>query len=132
MVIKVAHYLLLAFTFLACSPEHVLPNKKPKNPNLKDLPVNYQTVKNELLLRYCLECHSVGSESQANKLPFFPYSAILQDERGRWDAPAFRSRVIRAVTRADKHRMPPPGEQALSTAEINFLIEWIDAGKPEF
>jgi hypothetical protein len=56
---------------------------------------------------------------------------LIKGER-RWQAPGVSSKVIESVTRTDGEVMPPPEtKDKLNESEIQFVIKWIDAGKPE-
>jgi hypothetical protein len=105
--------------------------RQPRPPIL-DMPLNYQTLKSEILDPVCWRCHNADSESSAKSILFDPYSELMSDPVQRWSSPAAQSKIIRSVTRNDKHRMPPPTEgDALTSDEIEFIVRWIDAGKPE-
>lgn len=97
---------------------------------VRDWPLNYQTLQSRILARYCTRCHHVGGKGQA--VLFEPYATLIADNHLRWEAPAATSKIIRALTRNDRHRMPPPGDgEALTQDEVDFIGRWIDAGKPE-
>ena len=103
----------------------------PEVPELRDMPLNFETLKSRILDPRCVHCHSPTSSSKANSLPFDSYEAIANDPRGRWSAPGASSRIFRSMTRSDKFRMPPPEySDSLSKEEIDFIVRWIDAGKP--
>lgn len=103
------------------------------NPPIDDLPLNYQTLKSKILDPRCSKCHCPESDCQANLVLFEPYGNLENDPQTRWSSPASQSRVIRALTRADKFRMPPPGDSdPLPVDYIDFITRWIDAGRPEF
>jgi hypothetical protein len=112
-------------------PECTAPTPPPTPIN--NLPLNYQTLKAKILGPRCVSCHCPDCDSNAHTILFEPLSELAGDSQNRWSSPAIKSRVIRALTRSDKHRMPPPNNSdPLSAIEIEFVTRWIDAGKPEF
>jgi hypothetical protein len=104
------------------------PDKIP----IEDMPLNYQTLKTQILVPKCERCHSPNSDSTAKDKLFDPYDLIANDPVNRWSSPAAQSKIIRSLTRKDKFRMPPPDDSdALTPNEIDFISRWIDAGRPE-
>jgi hypothetical protein len=102
-------------------------------PPLTDSPLNYQIAFDRILRPKCVKCHNPEDESDASVILFFPYNEIIKGER-RWMTPGRTSKVIISVTRKDEDIMPPPppeGGEPLTNDEIDYLIRWIDAGKPE-
>jgi hypothetical protein len=105
------------------------------------MPVTYETLLTKILQPKCLMCHTekppVGEEDAADFL-FTPYAAIVGDPSmdRQWAAPGAGSRVVKFLTRTDDKRMPPPDAPGavanpLSQDEVDFIIKWIDAGRPE-
>ena len=91
---------------------------------------SYSTLKSAILDSKCLSCHCADVTCEANLVLFSPYQNLIDGKL--WLAPAAQSRVIRALTRTDKHRMPPPASSdALPADEIAAIAQWIDAGNPE-
>lgn len=107
-------------------------NQGPSIP-IDRLPLNYQTLKNEILLPRCIHCHNASDTTDAGAILFSPYSELRLGER-RWSIPAAQSKVVRLLRSTDvEERMPPPESGvALDEDEIQFIERWIDAGKPEF
>ncbi len=130
-------FILGTLLLSACSASHVLNSNVVDKKFDKTLPLNYQTVYAEILDRKCANCHGAGSSSKANGKPFAPYATMAEvnppEKPDLMSTPASKSRMYRAITRLDKHRMPPPTIAGpLTQDEIDFIAEWIDAGKPEF
>ena len=99
----------------------------------KTQPLNYQTLKVNLIDVKCLGCHNIASTPELCRANFETYENLIDDCRGVWDPPGISSIVHRALTRGGKNRMPPPRVgPALSDDEIDFIVRWIDAGRPEF
>lgn len=127
----------IAFTLSACGkPVHIPAlniEAPPPQKKIEDAPVNYQTLRDYILEPHCSTCHSPDSPSPANSILFAPYQTLAGATPARWESPAESSRIIRTLTRTDKFRMPPPtAGDGLSESEIDFVVKWIDAGKPEF
>jgi hypothetical protein len=100
------------------------------------LPLNYETLKTKILLPKCVLCHnSSGEDWDAAQIPFTSFAEITSGEYSNyWSAPAANSKVIEEVTETDGEiGMPPPDSkvQPLTPEEIDFIVRWIDAGKPE-
>lgn len=102
------------------------------NTPIELMPLNYQTLMTKVLQPKCVKCHNPDSEDlEAAGLLFYPYSEITKRSR-LWAGPGKSSKIIRSVTRADDEQMPPPSEGAPLTAqEVDFIIRWIDAGRPQ-
>lgn len=122
---------LVAF-ILSCN-EHIDKQSLPPPPEkpVSEWPLNYQSLQSRILAPRCSRCHSVGG--RASSVLFEPYATLIADNHKRWEAPGLKSKIVKTLTRPDKFRMPPSGEgQALSDEEVDFIVRWIEAGKPEF
>jgi hypothetical protein len=111
-----------------------LPNQKDKKPEvpIEQMPLTYSTLLERILKPRCITCHNSENTTEAAEILFYPYEAILKDNRFRWKAPGVQSRIYKVLTRDDEERMPPPEDSGpLSEAEVQFIVKWIDAGKPQ-
>lgn len=111
----------------------------PPSPDLTPielLPLNFDNLFTRIIQPKCISCHD--SDGDAYLYPFYPYAMILDEDMGSgsdWKAPGVKSKVIRFVTKADddENLMPPVDSkiERLTPQEIDYIIRWIDAGKPE-
>jgi hypothetical protein len=105
-------------------------DKKTELP-IEQMPINYSSLLERILKPRCIGCHNVDNETEAASTLFFPYEEIAKD-RYNWKAPGTNSKIARLLRKTDDDRMPPPEEGApLSESEIQFVIKWVDAGKPK-
>ena len=119
---------VLVSTLPECQQATVAPPVAVPVPLLNQ-PLTYQTLLTQILQPRCLKCHNVNDLSDASAFLFFPYPEIQTDTRD-WTAPGAASRVVRMLTRTDEHRMPPPDDsEPLSAEQIQFVIQYLDAGK---
>lgn len=114
----------------AGGPARITPIPPPggEGPVLEPLPADpsFADIRKRILKPSCLECHSPGGEAEDDPLD---YDSLLADELvvpGDVD----RSKIIRAVTRTDKKRMPPlkDGYGPLSPEKLEMLRNWIARG----
>jgi hypothetical protein len=95
------------------------------------LPITYTNLLERILKPRCITCHNAQNTTEASGVLFYPVGEILK-ERISWKAPALSSKVIAKLTASDEFRMPPPESGLpLSEAEVKFIMNWIDLGKPE-
>ena len=99
---------------------------------IESMPLNYQTLLTKIIQPKCIKCHNPDYEDiDAAGMLFFPYNEINRRTR-LWAAPGAKSKIIHILTRNDSDVMPPPeAGPRLTSQEIEFIIRWIDAGKPE-
>ncbi len=105
------------------------------------MPLNFKTLKERILAPKCTECHSVLNsnvdEFDASLIPFDNYSDIASGDNSKyWAAPGAESKVNKEVTYnhdTEDDGMPPKRSKAarLTLQEMDFIVRWIDAGKPE-
>ena len=82
-----------------------------------------------LLKKYCGGCHN--SEDREGKLSLETFAEL---QRGGDSGPALlpgqsqSSRLVRVLTGQSKLRMPPEGNVAPSSEEIEILRAWVDSG----
>jgi len=101
------------------------------------MPLNYETLNTRILQKKCLSCHTDDSDSDAKDYPFYPYQALVDEGMSgyEWRPPAIKSKVYRDITASDDDDdlMPPldSGQSRLNQNEIDFIVRWIDAGRPE-
>ncbi len=101
------------------------------------MPLNYETLNTRILQKKCLSCHTSDSKNDAKDYPFYPYQALIDEAQSglEWAPPAIKNKVYRDITApdGDDNLMPPPeSKQArLTQEEINFIVRWVDAGRPE-
>lgn len=99
---------------------------------IEQMPLNYKTLVSKVLQPKCINCHNPDSEDfDAAEILFYPYSEIVNNSR-LWAGPGKSSKIVRSLTRNDEDRMPPPQEGGpLTRQEVEFVIRWIDAGRPQ-
>lgn len=116
----------------ACKGVADNPQEGPENTPIEQMPLTYQTLMTKILQPKCLKCHSPDSDDlEAAGLLFYPYSEITKRSR-LWAGPGKTSKIVRSFTRTDGEQMPPPQDGApLTPQEVEFVIRWIDAGRPE-
>ena len=91
------------------------------------MPLTYDTVYSRILKKKCSSCHSeTGSEGW---LKFYPYSEIEKNAKF-WKTPGESSKMVRLM---GQQQMPPldSGIEQTTPDEINFIIDWINAGMPQ-
>ena len=94
------------------------------------MPLNYQTLKTQILEPKCLKCHSEKENKEDENILFTSYKALTA--ASEWNAPAEKSVVYDEIS--DESDGMPPAEDStprLTPDEIEFVKKWIDAGKPE-
>jgi len=105
----------------------------PEDPPLNQAPLNYQTLLRRILQPKCIKCHNADSEDlEAAGVLFAPYSEILSREQ-LWEGPGSTNKLVQTLITEDEDKKMPPttsDTQALTTDEIQYIIRWIDAGKP--
>lgn len=108
------------------------PRLAPETP-IAQMPLNYQTLRDRIIVRRCQQCHNPTDQTDAGVILFSTYADLMDGEH-RWSEPAAESKVVRLLRTEDlEERMPPPeAGAALAEDEIQFIERWIDAGKPEF
>lgn len=97
---------------------------------ISEMPLVYNTVLTEVLQKKCMVCHNPqGDDFDATQYLFFPYAEINNNIKW-WQGPGDRSKIIRIMARGD---MPPAdsGVPAVTPEELDFIVNWIDAGRPE-
>jgi len=119
---------LLVFFFLGSLASAAPPPEIVSPPMTAD-ELTYEVLFTRVLQPRCLSCHCPDITCDANDYLFTPYQNLLATKL--WQPPAAMSRVIKAVTRTDKHRMPPPNAGSpLSEDDVDLIARWIDAGNP--
>ncbi|GIL17944.1 MAG: hypothetical protein FMNOHCHN_03602 [Ignavibacteriaceae bacterium] len=114
----------------ACADQAPGSGQTPEPP-LEEMPLTYQTVYSRILQPQCVRCHNIDDTTSAAGILFYPYEELMKKEK-LWRAPGASSKLVKSLRRMDDKRMPPlkdgPG---LTEKEIQFVIRWIDAGKPK-
>lgn len=101
-------------------------------PPLPRLAANFDSIKANIFVPKCLNCHSTGGH--ASHIPLNTRDDLLNSPRELvLPHNAEESGLVIAVIRTDQRRMPPPesGLPALSENEIFFIKEWINQGASE-
>ncbi len=117
---------------VASLPECLPSTPKNKIDPIQNQPLSYKIMLSEILGRRCLTCHNMDEPSDAAKVLFDDYDRIMEDTK-HWQAPGNTSTVFQRLTDKTDKRMPPPdknGNPPLTPEEINYIVRWIDAGKP--
>jgi hypothetical protein len=126
-------------TALPVLPDPIKPPEPSTDPNipLKDAPLDYETLYSRIFQPKCTKCHWEGGESGAANLPVFPAERFVSHKT--WfkkdeDSPGGQqSKLIFAVTRTDREKMPPPPkpndpegkDNTLTSEEVDYLNRWI-------
>ena len=97
---------------------------------IQNQPLSYQVLLTQILQPYCIKCHNANDPSNASMYIFNPYSAMQADTKN-WNAPGASSVAAQKLQATDNTRMPPLPNAALTAEQINYIIRWIDAGKPQ-
>ncbi len=102
------------------------------------MPLNFETLKTKIIEPKCLFCHNPkGEDWEAALVSFETYADITTGEYSKyWDAPAIQSKVYDEITYHQETKtngMPPNDSKTarVTKSEIDFIVRWIDAGKPE-
>lgn len=105
----------------------------PEELPLSQSPLNYQTLLRRVLQPKCIKCHNADSEDlEAAGVLFAPYSEILSREQ-LWEGPGSTNKLVQTLITEDEEKKMPPttsDTQALTPEEVQYIIRWIDAGKP--
>jgi hypothetical protein len=128
-------FLSVIALLLGCEASHIpsRTSRRPAPPKFdKSLPLNYDNVRAQILEPKCFGCHRADAATGAETFLFDTYERVKNDQLGLWTEPPSESRVVQAIMATDKYRMPPPGKAPLSEDEIEYIVNWIAAGKPEF
>jgi len=83
----------------------------------QDGPVDFQVVMDKVMTKSCVGCHSEAGGNRG-KLNLETYANVLQA-------------VNDIKERVGDRSMPPRRQTPLTDAQIQMLVEWIDAGAPE-
>ncbi len=110
-------------------------NQKPPVPVLpiELMPLSYDTLVTHFLQKKCLTCHNPESDNwEAKEYLFYPYSEIDNNIKW-WSGPGANAKIIRKINGSSDEPMPPLDSKipAATPQEIDFIIRWIDAGRPE-
>ena len=87
-----------------------------------------------ILVDHCEKCH--GPKRQKGDVQVVPWSSLFQGEAADWaivpgDAAASRLHTLIALPIGDDDIMPPAKQRnPLSDAQIQAIVDWIDAGAP--
>lgn len=109
------------------SPKEELP--------LSQMPLNYETLFKRILQPNCVNCHNPDAEDvEAAGILFYPFEEI-KDREDLWEGPGASSKMINTLVSTDEDkRMPRPIKpkefKPLTAEEIDYIVRWIDAGKP--
>ena len=115
-----------------CKTGATKPIDNVANTPIEKLPLTYQTLVVKILQPKCLKCHNPdGEDIEAAGILFYPYGEIIKRKQ-LWGDSSKKSKLVRTITRSDEDVMPPPEENnPLTPQEVDFVIRWIDSGKPE-
>jgi hypothetical protein len=102
------------------------------------MPLNFQTLKTKIIEPKCLHCHNPkGEDWEAALVSFETYADLTSGEYAKyWKAPAADSKVFEEITynhETEDDGMPPKDSKTarVTKEETDFIVRWIDAGKPE-
>jgi hypothetical protein len=119
------------------APPEVLPTV-PVIP-IELMPLNFETLKTRILDTKCLYCHNPkGDDWEAAEVSFETYADIASGDYSKyWKSPAATSKVYKEITynnETSDNGMPPNDSNTarVTKEEIDYIVRWIDAGKPEF
>ena len=99
------------------------------------MPLNFETLKTQILQPKCLLCHNVkSSDSDSAEIPFETYADVVGVSGQYWTAPGNTSKAYEEVNYPEGDDGMPPLESKidrLTDKEMDFIVRWIDAGRPE-
>ncbi len=100
--------------------------------------LNFETLKTKIIEPKCLHCHNPkGDDWEAALVSFETYADVATGEYSKyWAAPATTSKVYEEITynhETEDDGMPPKDSNTarVTKEEMDFIVRWIDAGKPE-
>ncbi len=102
------------------------------------MPLNFETLNTRILQPKCVLCHNPkGEDWEAALIPFTSYTEITSGDNSKyWKTLGAESKVYEEISynhETENDGMPPndSGVKRVTKEEMDYVVRWIDAGKPE-